>query len=392
MKFSLIYEAQMVDISRQNEAKVFHETIEQCLLAEQLGFDIVWAVEHTSLSQYSHMSAPETFLAFLAGRTTRLGIGHGVVCLPHRMNHPIKVAERIATLDILSRGRLHFGMGKGGTQQEAGAFGEKLENLGPQIEESMQIIPKMWRDGEFSYKSATTGLDIPARPIHPKPYQNPHPPLYMACTRHETLVTAGKLGLGSLVLGFGGPEDIRKKVATYHDAFANRDVADQIGEFATRHVAALCPATILDDAERARRVGVRGQRFFAESLARWYQNGPEPQIDDLDAEESIALMSKSRQQVEAYLGQEKISYGTETTGMYNAEHAYGSAQQCINYVQQLIDAGADEILFLVQMGTVPSDVQLETIRQIGTHVIPHFRALAGATETAPVHQQISLPA
>lgn len=374
MKFSLIYEAQMVDTSRANEAKVFHDTIEQCLLAEELGFDNVWAVEHTSLTQYSHMSAPETFLAFLAGRTTRLGIGHGVVCLPHKMNHPIKVAERIATLDILSKGRLHFGMGKGGTQQEAGAFGEQLDKLQPQIDESMDIIPKMWREGVFSYKSKTTGLDIPPRPIHPKPYQDPHPPMYMACTRHETLVTAGKRGLGALVLGFGGPDDIRKKVQTYHDAFAQRDIKEQVGEFATRHVAALCPATVLDDAERARRVGVRGQRFFAESLARWCQNGPEPQVDDLDAEETIHIMDKSRQQVEAYLGQEKISYGTEATGMYNAEHAYGSAEQCINYVQQLIDAGADEILFLVQMGTVPAEIQLDTVRNIGTKVIPHFRA------------------
>jgi alkanesulfonate monooxygenase SsuD/methylene tetrahydromethanopterin reductase-like flavin-dependent oxidoreductase (luciferase family) len=382
MKFSLIYEAQMVDTSRANEAKVFHETIEQCLLAEELGFDTVWAVEHTSLTQYSHMSAPETFLAFLAGRTTRLGIGHGVVCLPHKMNHPIKVAERIATLDILSKGRLHFGMGKGGTQQEAGAFGEQLDKLQPQIDESMNIIPKMWRDGVFEYKSATTGLEIPPRPIHPKPYQDPHPPLYMACTRHETLVTAGKRGLGALVLGFGGPEDIRKKVQTYHESFDSRDQKDQVGEFATRHVAALCPATVLDDAERARRVGVRGQRFFAESLARWYQNGPEPQVDDLDAEETINIMDKSRQQVEAYLGQEKIPYGTEATGLYNAEHAYGSAAQCINYVQQLIDAGADEILFLVQMGTVPGDVQLETVRNIGKHVIPYFREQAKKSAAA----------
>jgi alkanesulfonate monooxygenase SsuD/methylene tetrahydromethanopterin reductase-like flavin-dependent oxidoreductase (luciferase family) len=66
------------------------------------------------------MSAPETFLAFVAGKTKRIGIGHGVVCLMPAMNHPIKVAERIATLDILSNGRVHFGVGKGGSQQEAG--------------------------------------------------------------------------------------------------------------------------------------------------------------------------------------------------------------------------------------------------------------------------------
>ena len=134
MKFSIIYEAQTVETDPDTEFRMFHDIIDQCLLAEEVGFDVVWAVEHTALPQYAHMSAPETFLAYLAGRTTRLEIGHGVVCLPPHMNHPVKVAERIATLDILSKGRLHFGMGKGATQQEAGTFGYNLADLPPMID------------------------------------------------------------------------------------------------------------------------------------------------------------------------------------------------------------------------------------------------------------------
>src|SRR5215467_7677826 len=140
-KFSIIYEAQTVDTSSEAEFRVFHETVDQCLLAEQMGFDCIWAVEHTALTQYAHMSAPETFLAYLAGKTETIRIGHGVVCLPPHMNHPIKVAERIATLDILSKGRLEFGMGKGGSQQEAGAFGYDLKDLPPMIDESIYLIP-----------------------------------------------------------------------------------------------------------------------------------------------------------------------------------------------------------------------------------------------------------
>src|SRR5580700_4836571 len=161
MRFSIIYEAQTVDTSREAEAALFHELIEQSVLAEALDFDCVWAVEHTALKQYAHMTAPETFLAFLAGKTSRFHVGHGVVCLPFAMNHPIKVAERIATLDILSKGRLHFGVGKGGTQQEAGAFGQKVEDLAPQIDESMYMIPKMWLDGDFEHKSDI--INIPPR-------------------------------------------------------------------------------------------------------------------------------------------------------------------------------------------------------------------------------------
>ncbi len=220
MKFSIIYEAQMVDTSRENEARTFHETIEQAMLAEKMGFDNVWAVEHTALTQYAHMSAPETFLAFLAGKTTRLGIGHGVVCLPPAMNHPVKVAERIATLDILSNGRVHFGMGKGGTQQEAGTFGYDLNTLQPMIDESMYLIPKIMVQDEIEHDGEY--IKIPRRPIHPKPFQNPHPPIYMACTREATLVQAGSRGIGALVLGFAGPEDIAKKNAVYREHFHNR--------------------------------------------------------------------------------------------------------------------------------------------------------------------------
>ena len=372
MKFSIIYEAQMVDTSRENEARCFHEIIEQAVLAEEMGFDTVWAVEHTALTQYAHMSAPETFLAFLAGKTTRLGIGHGVVCLPPAMNHPVKVAERIATLDILSNGRVHFGMGKGGTQQEAGTFGYDLAELQPMIDESMYLIPKIMVQDEIEHDG--THIRIPRRPIHPKPYQDPHPPLYMACTRADALTTAGARGIGALVLGFAGPDDIASKNAIYRAAWANRKAEDQVGFRPTEHLAALCPALVLDDREKARKIGLRGQRFFVESLGYWYQGGPKPTVEDLSGDEQAAILQQEKAAVVAYLSEEKITIGSEHTGAYEeVQDAYGTAEDCIRYVQRLFDAGADEILFLFQMGAVPHEAILETIRNIGTHVIPHFR-------------------
>src|SRR5437763_158434 len=142
VKFSLIYEAQTDDTSRAGDAQILNEIVEQALLAEQFGFDVIWAVEHTALEMYAHMSVPETFLAFIAGRTTRIHVGHGVICLPPHMNHPVKVAERCAALDILSGGRLHVGFGKGGTQQEAGTFGYELDDLPPMIKEAMYLVPR----------------------------------------------------------------------------------------------------------------------------------------------------------------------------------------------------------------------------------------------------------
>ena len=173
MKFSLIYEAQTTVNSRAGDRQVFDETLEQVLLAEQVGFDNVWCVEHTALTYYAHMSAPETFLAFVAGKTSRIGIGHGVICLPPMMNHPVKVAERVATLDLLSKGRVHFGVGKGGSQQEAGTFGYQLSEVQPMIDEMMYLIPKIFVQDEIEHDGQY--VKIPRRPIHPKPYQDPHP-------------------------------------------------------------------------------------------------------------------------------------------------------------------------------------------------------------------------
>jgi alkanesulfonate monooxygenase SsuD/methylene tetrahydromethanopterin reductase-like flavin-dependent oxidoreductase (luciferase family) len=318
------------------------------------------------------MSAPETFLAYLAGRTSRIGIGHGVVCLPPAMNHPVKVAERIATLDILSNGRVHFGMGKGGTQQEAGTFGYNLEDLPPMIDESMYLIPKILKHGQIEHDGQF--VKIPARPIHPSPLQDPHPPIYMACTRADTLVTAGSRGIGALVLGFAGPDDIAKKNAIYREAFANRKAEDQVGYRPTQHLAALCPAVVLEDREKARRIGLRGQRFFVESLGHWYSGGPAPDVEDLDASESLAALQRHKEETVAWLSEEKIAVSSHHTESFEVvDDAYGTPEDCIRQIKRLQDAGADEILFMFQMGGIPHEVIMETIRNIGEKVIPYFR-------------------
>ncbi|MDE0854774.1 MAG: LLM class flavin-dependent oxidoreductase [Nevskia sp.] len=372
MKFSLIYEAQTTDASRAGDRKVFDDIVEQAMLAEEMGFDVIWCVEHTALSNYAHMSAPETVLAFLAGRTQRIHLGHGVVCLPPAMNHPVKVAERIATLDLLSHGRLHFGVGKGGTQQESGTFGYDLSTLNPQIDEAMYLIPKIMVQDEIEHDGVH--IKIPRRPIHPKPYQDPHPPMYLACTNTDTLSRAGGRGMGALVLGFGGPEDVARKNAIYREAWSKRKPEDQVGFRPNQHLAALCPTIVLEDGVQARKIGIKGQRYFMESLAHWYSGGPKP--DPAAWEGDTVADAEGKAVIRTSFASEKVTvdFSDPAMMMLNPNHAYGTVQDCIGYVQRLIDAGADEILFICQMGTVPQWAQLETLRNIGSHVIPHFRA------------------
>jgi alkanesulfonate monooxygenase SsuD/methylene tetrahydromethanopterin reductase-like flavin-dependent oxidoreductase (luciferase family) len=268
-------------------------------------------------------------------------------------------------------------VGKGGTQQEAGTFGYDLEELRPMIDEAMYLIPEIMVSDEIEHHGEF--IDIPRRPIHPKPYQDPHPPMYLACTHDESLQTAGSRGIGALVLGFGGPDEVAVKNATYREAWANRDPADQVGYRPTQHLAALCPAIVLDDGARARTIGIRGQRYFMESLAYWYSGGEKPDHTKWADDDLTVTQTTGETIIKTRFASEElvIDFSDPRLAMMNPNHAYGTVEDCVGYVGRLVDAGVDEILFICQMGTVPQWAQLETIRAIGEEVIPYFRRDAG---------------
>ena len=385
MEFSMIFEAQIAGPTPETEPQVIRECVEQAVLAEEVGFDRIWAVEHHCLYQYAHMSAPEVFLSFVAGRTSRIRIGHAVMCLPFRYNHPIRAAERTAMLDILSEGRLDVGVGKGATDEELLAFGVSKDRVQEEMIESLNMLPRMWQDEIFEHKSDL--INVPPRRIIPKPVQDPHPPLFLACTREEMFTYAGGHGIGALALGFAGPEDIANKNKLYRDAIAARSEDDVVGAFANDKFVALCPAIVLKDREEAQRIGFRGQRFFVEAIAQW-RGGPPPSTDLYEVDNEAALLAMQQKTLEANFGSERIQSISideiRSSGLqrYNVNQAYGDAGDAIAYIERLIESGADEIMFLLQMGTVPQEAILESIREIGEHVIPHFAQTRAASSVA----------
>jgi alkanesulfonate monooxygenase SsuD/methylene tetrahydromethanopterin reductase-like flavin-dependent oxidoreductase (luciferase family) len=376
MQFSMIFEAQIADPTPEREAQVLHDCVAQAVYAEEVGFDRIWAVEHHGLRQYAHMSAPEVFLTWVAARTERIRIGHGVVCMPFRYNHPVRVGERAATLDVLSGGRLDLGAGRGGTVQEATLCGVDREATYAEVEEALRMIGAMWQEDTFEWHGELLTVEAaPGAPTHtvvPSPVQRPHPPLFMACTKRDTLATAADYGVGALVLGFAGLEEVRSLREAYDEARAARDGSRFVSTVVNDHFAALCPTIVLDDREQAFRVGARGQRFFAQSLHHWYAGGPEPENDDLDGDVHAAI-DQAKAAMTVRLHEAEIPVTPNTLATLNVNHAYGDAADAIAYVEQLADLGADEVMCLIQMGTVPQEVCMETIRQWGEVVIPHFR-------------------
>ena len=363
MQFSMIFEVQLSEPTREAERRVYHESVEQAVLGDEVGFDRVWAVEHHNLRYYAHCTAPEILLSVIAAKTRRIRVGHGVVMLPIHYNHPIRVAERIAALDILSDGRVDFGTGVSSSELEMGAFGVDAETRHDQWEEALRAIPRMWREEPFEHHGRW--FDVPPRHILPRPVQQPHPPLFVAATRDETLDVAARLGIGALCLGFGGPPDIRQKRARYDKAIAER-TGDFAGLEPTDHLAALCPAVVLEDRQRGREIGLRGQQFFVAALGHNYQGGPEPDPSRLS--EGAAVAQISEESIEAPRGDVSALLDVPNLG-----GAFGDPDDALRYVRALEDAGADEAMFLIQMGTVPQEACLESIRLIGEHVIPEFR-------------------
>jgi alkanesulfonate monooxygenase SsuD/methylene tetrahydromethanopterin reductase-like flavin-dependent oxidoreductase (luciferase family) len=383
MKFSMIFEAQLAHPTPERERQLIHDCIEQAVLAEQVGFDRIWAVEHHALKWYAHMSAPEIFLTAVAARTSRIRIGHGVVCMPFNYNYPTRVAERAAMLDIVSNGRLDLGAGRGGIQQELSLCNVDPERAYLELEEALRIIGRAWQEETFSWDSDLLTIKAPEpnqdHTIVPRPVQTPHPPLFMACTLPDTVVRAANFGVGALVFGFAGLDSVREQRELYDQARERRTGEEFVSTLVNDHFSALCPTVVLEDGERAREIGIRGQRFFVESIMHWGNPGFPPPTEDLEGQDNAAWMDGAAQAILDRIDRGELpdldspAGRVLATAQYNYRHAHGTPETAIAYVEQLRDVGADEVMCCIQMGTVPQDVCLETIRLWGEQVIPRFR-------------------
>ena len=202
MKFGIFYEHQLPRPWGEGaELKLFQDALTQVELADRLGIDYAWEVEHHFLEEYSHSSAPEVFLAAASQRTSRIRLGHGIVLMPPGYNHPARIAERIATLDLVSNGRVEFGTGESASRAELGGFEINPERRRAMWREALeQVTNMMVMDPYPGFRGEF--FSMPARNVVPKPVQKPHPPLWVACSNRETIHLAAQLGIGALTFAF----------------------------------------------------------------------------------------------------------------------------------------------------------------------------------------------
>jgi len=220
MRLSLAYEMQRPVV---DDHAVIEETIEQCVLADRMGFDTVWFVEHHFLTSFSMSPCPEVIFGALSRLTKRIRLGFGVVILPY--HHPVRVAERVAMVDHMSGGRVEFGTGRSAAYEQMG-MGIDPRNTRAMWEESLRMIPRIWEDGPFSWEGQF--WNVPPRDVRPKPYQKPHPGIWVAALQPATYQLAAELGIGVMALSVASPSYLAPHIATYKERVRH---AKPVGKF-----------------------------------------------------------------------------------------------------------------------------------------------------------------
>jgi len=384
MKFGLFYEHQLPrPWSEDAEYDLLRDALEQCALADALGFDYVWEVEHHFLEEYSHSSAPEVFLAAVSQRTKHLRLGHGIVQTPPGFNHPARVAERIATLDLVSNGRVDFGTGESSSEAELGGFLIDPADKRAMWEEGLRVALRCLGESPFTGHRGRW-VTMPPRNVIPKPRQKPHPPVWVACSRRETIHLAAQKGIGALTFAFVDPEDARHWVADYHATLAGEGVP--IGDAVNANVACVSPFLCHPDEGEAMRRGLEGTNFFGYSLAHYYVFGRhQPARTDVWAEYQRQRSERGYDPEAvraAAASQDRLGAKVVEGGIAGLRGAVGTPAQVREYLRRYEEAGVDQVIFVSQAGRTRHEHIMESLELFGREVLPEFRERDAAAERA----------
>ncbi len=372
MKFGVFYEHQLPrPWDSQSERRLVHEALEQVELADRIGFDCVWEVEHHFLEEYSHSSAPEVFLAAVSQRTKQIRLGHGICLTAPQFNHPARVAERIAMLDLVSGGRVEFGSGESSSEAELAGFGVAYDRKRDAWLEGLEVTIRAMTEEPFAGHSGEF-VSMPPRNVVPKPVQTPHPPLWVACSRRETILLAAEKGMGALTFAFIDPEAAAGWVNDYRRTMSQRCVP--VGKAVNPSVACVTSMMCNHDERRALEMGLEGGNFFGYSLAHYYVFG-----DHRPARTDVWQEFCEQRRKHGYdpavtlaLEQEKLSAKIASGEHSGLRGAIGTPDQVREFLRRYEQAGVDQIIFVMQAGNNRHDDIMTSLELFGREVLPEF--------------------
>jgi len=380
VRFGIFYEHQLPrPWSADDEHTLLKDALEQIELADRLGIDYVWEVEHHFLEEYSHSSAPEVFLGAVSQRTKRIRLGHGIVQLPVAFNHPARIAERIATLDLVSDGRVEFGTGEASSEVELGGFGIERATKRDQWTEAIDAIARMFVEEPFAGYDGDW-VKMPPRNVVPKTLQKPHPPLWVACSRRETIHLAAQKGIGALSFSFIEPAEAKAWVDDYYATLASEECVPA-GFAVNPNLAVVTPFMCHRNEETAIDRGLDGGHFFGYSLGHYYVYGdhkPGRTVVSKEFEKNRSLYGFDRDvaaQTEVNLGAQLFQQA-----LGSARGAIGTPDQIRSFVRGYAEAGVDQVVFVSQAGRNSHEHICESLELFAAEVMPEFAKTAEEVE------------
>ena len=370
MQIGMFYQMQVPrPWTRGSESQRFLDMLDQVAFAEEMGLKSVWMADHQFRTEWSHSSAPDVTLGALSQRTTEMRLGIAVVVPP--VQHPLHIAARTATLDILSKGRVDLGVGRSGYPYQMAAFGTDLKDATGMVDEALEIIPRAWTEGEFTYEG--DHYKIPLREVHPKPVQDPHPPIWLGCSQEETFRKAGLMGLGCLAMAGGGAGGLAPLVTAYREGI--RD-ADPLTRVVHNQVSVSTVAVCGEDRRKVQEQAAGLIDWYRDQQAQrdvrvWREQDPTRVPEDYRWHYTRSTSTDSPKREET----------SSLDQIKNGRYCIGDPDDCIRYLEQYEAAGVDEVMPLFQVGGIEHSEVMETLRLFGKYIVPHFENKAAPSST-----------
>ena len=351
MRFGVFYELQLPKPWTEGaEHRLVQEAVEQVQLADRLGIDYAWAVEHHFLDEYSHCSASDVFLSALAAKTENIRVGFGIRQVIPNYNHPSRTAESIAMLDLLSNGRVDFGIGEGATRLELHGYGiPAKDKRAMSFEAAEQIANMMVMDPYPGYEGKS--FSMPCRNVLPKPFQKPHPPMWLACTNRKTIEVAARNGLGALAFTFVDSEEARSWADTYYSIIKS-DECVPLGHRVNANIAVVAGFSLHEDADEAFRRGADGFAFFRYAVNALVANDTRPGRSRLWEEYEALRDGRDLPMIVA--------------------PGIGTPAQFSDHIRDFQTAGVDQIIFLQQGGKNRHEHICAGLELFADRVLPQF--------------------
>jgi alkanesulfonate monooxygenase SsuD/methylene tetrahydromethanopterin reductase-like flavin-dependent oxidoreductase (luciferase family) len=243
---------------------------EYAIFADKHNWKYAWFGEHHALTEYSHMSAPEVVMGYVAARTDYIHLSTGINSLSPRKEHPVRYAERAAMLDHFTNRRFEWGTGRGAGSHELASFNILDKNsTKAEWEEVIREIPRMWEQVDYTYHGESFTVPTPHN-VLPKPYGNGHPPIWVACGNPGTFARAGELGIGAIAFNFEPIYNLRGRIESYKTAIA--DCKEPLGQFMNDNVMMTNAVVCLEDRDKARKIALDRVSGYLVTMVNLYHD------------------------------------------------------------------------------------------------------------------------